>query len=759
MINQSANEISGNRDRVIAMNLTRDEEPKVTGHMTAKRHEERANTKGEMIPDPLVSVGFINIRIRPPLHSRGIRRMTFPAEITVTICSPVNTSSQLADYTTLCEHFASMDSHYITASVEMPLASKLAKEITIRSTRNEFVAKYGLVSLRWDENVPRRDYSNKSNHDGNIDDATTCDCNNPLDESKKGDAQMGVAKLWATRPEIMRSALDRLCKSDGVIISVSMGDDIRREAIDSDRKALTWTSLAEILPQSSSVGKYRLSSPHRLPTNLLSPCRQSDESLASTTNSGDRTCATNETDVCYPLEISPTDFLNEDDDALSIKSLRLVPPGFDAMSIYPAKSTKDLLDFDSENSICSSSFSTSVSFDDAPATTNIDTVEVNENDVYSNAKDLNYPTTLRDQLNMSAPSIDLHRSFHKEMKPTVQPVGVKIATPKFDDINHLTCLLTSIQASTRITSDSSHDDKLSQNTIWGEHAALLRGNEKSSFAIAAAPGLTIPTDWDFILQKTEWSTAPASSIPRALTPPFAFKKLHPQTVKDSQPFKNDAEHLLPSSQSNLIQSYASSGLSSTSAFGASFTSREAGIESNLQDDVFEEPNTFLSTIHFRDADTRSYSFDSSSVQYSYGRNDPGTSIFNDSLSLGRRKSLDLGDIATGVALQNKQGSYDRLSGTRQYLMAQVDAELHAQSNQYGHAQQAFGRQQQMFSNIIENRFIVHWPHPSFRFMFLVDPLKYQLSDLLNKFRARGVGVSTPFRDKSAPSACLVIDGN
>ena len=735
------------------MNMTRDEEPR------AKRHEERSNTKGEMIPDPLVSVGFINIRIRPPLHSRGIRRMTFPAEITVTICSPVNTSSQLADYTTLCEHFASMDSHYITASVEMPLASKLAKEIIVRSSRNEFVAKYGLVSLRWDENTPRRDYSNKSNQDGNIDDTTTDGCNNSFDEPKKGDAQMGVAKLWATRPEIMRSALDRLCKSDGVIISVSMGDDIRREATDSDRKALTWTSLAEILPPSSSVGKYRLSSPHRLPTALLSPCRQSDESLASTTNSGDRTCATNETDVYCPLDISPSDFLNEEDDALSVKSLRLVPPGFEAMSIYQAKSTKDLFDFDSENSNCSSSFSTSVSFDDAPATTNIDTVEVNEDDIYSNAKDLNDPTTLRDQLYMSGPSIDLHRSFHQDMKPTLQPVGVKIAMPKFDDINPLTCLLTSIQASTKITSDSSHDDKLSQNAIWGEHTALLKGNEKSSFAVAAAPGLTIPTDWDFILQKTEWSTTPASSIPRALTPPFSFKKFHPQTAKDSQSFKNDAEQLLPSSQSTLSHSYASVGFSSTSTFGASFTSREAGIESHLQDDFFEEPSTFLSTRHFRDADTRSYSFDSSSIQYSYGRNDPGTSIFNDSLSLGRRKSLDLGDIATGVALQNKQGTYDRLSDTRQYLMAQVDAEMHAQSNQYGHPQQAFSRQQQIFSNVIENRFIVHWPHPSFRFMFLVDPLKYQLSDLLHKFRARGVGVSTPFRDKSAPSACLVIDGN
>ena len=745
------------------MTFTRDEKFETSGYITAKRQDGHANTTGVLMPDPLVTVGFINIRIRPPLHSRGIRRMTFPAEITVTICSPVNTSSQLADYTTLCEHFVSMDSHYITASVEMPLASKLAKEIIVRATRNEFVEKYGLVSLRWDENIPRRDYTSKDKQDGNIDDAITDDCNSPLQEEyKKGDVQVGLAKLWATRPEIMRSALDRLCQSDGVIVSVSMGDDIRREEIDSDRKALTRISLAEILPPSSSVGKYRLSSPHRLSTALLSPCRQSTESFASLTTSGAKTCATNETDTCYPAETSPNDYLNDDDGALSVKRLCLVPPGFDIASIYPAKSTNDLFDSDCENSGCSSCHSTLLSCDDASVTTIINTVECNEVNYKAHVKDVNNATIFRDQLQLAVPSIDFYRSFHQEIKPSLQPVGVKIAMPKFDDISPLSYLLTSIQPSVKTVLDLSQGDKLSSNPSWGDHGTLLTNSEKSSFAITPAPGLTVPTDWDFILQKSGWSTSPRSSIPSTLMPSFSSKKFQQQIFKEENLFKHDAELLFTSSQLNSNQSYLSADFVPTSAFGASLTPRKAGIESHLQDDLLGDSSTLLPNRLFRDIDARAYSFDSSSSQYNFGRNDPGTSIFNDSLSLGRRKSLDLGDITLGVARQIKRSNsepHDRFGENRQYMLPQLDTETHTQSDQYGYSQQIFGRQPQQFSNTMENRFIVHWPHPSFRFMFLVDPLKYQLSDLLHKFRARGVGVSTPFRDKSAPSACLVIDGD
>ena len=62
------------------------------------------------------------------------------------------------------------------------------------------------------------------------------------------------------------------------------------------------------------------------------------------------------------------------------------------------------------------------------------------------------------------------------------------------------------------------------------------------------------------------------------------------------------------------------------------------------------------------------------------------------------------------------------------------------------------------NQFIESRMLIHWPHPSFRFMFLGEPLKSQLSELLHKYRVKGVGITTPFRDKGNPSACLSIEG-
>ena len=120
--------------------------------------------------------------------------------------------------------------------------------------------------------------------------------------------------------------------------------------------------------------------------------------------------------------------------------------------------------------------------------------------------------------------------------------------------------------------------------------------------------------------------------------------------------------------------------------------------------------------------------------------------------------------------------------------------------------------------VADSRLIVQWPHPSFRFMFLGDPLKHQLSDLLHKYRAKGtdtthipihirtlhshytcseseipchihllllrliahmlyclpsepslhpaspfpysgIAITTPYRDKGAPNACLLMEGS
>ena len=68
-------------------------------------------------PDPLAIEGFVNIRVKPPLHTRGIRRMTLPADVTITICGPSFTESQRSLLQALEAFFGSLDSGFIAASV------------------------------------------------------------------------------------------------------------------------------------------------------------------------------------------------------------------------------------------------------------------------------------------------------------------------------------------------------------------------------------------------------------------------------------------------------------------------------------------------------------------------------------------------------------------------------------------------------------------------------------------------------------------
>jgi hypothetical protein len=84
---------------------------------SVKERVRREGDTGDLMPNPLETAGFLNIRIKPPLHSRGIGRMTLPADVTVIICGPLNTGAQRTDYDNLNEFFSSLDSQYITAMV------------------------------------------------------------------------------------------------------------------------------------------------------------------------------------------------------------------------------------------------------------------------------------------------------------------------------------------------------------------------------------------------------------------------------------------------------------------------------------------------------------------------------------------------------------------------------------------------------------------------------------------------------------------
>ena len=137
--------------------------------------------------DPLCTKGFINIRIKPPLNSRGIRRMSLPADTTVTVCGsllPDGNAELLAEI----EHvFESVASEYITHTVRLPSSNPCAKILTMKSTRSEFIQRHGLVELKWEE-------GNKMK--GNI----------------------GCAKLWASSMQSMDSALNEIRSAESTTI-------------------------------------------------------------------------------------------------------------------------------------------------------------------------------------------------------------------------------------------------------------------------------------------------------------------------------------------------------------------------------------------------------------------------------------------------------------------------------------------------------------------------------------------------------------
>lgn len=695
---------------------------------------------GGLMPDPLSTVGFINIRIRPPLHSRGIRRMTFPAEITITVCSPVNTESQLADYKTLCEHFMAMDSHFITASVELPLANKFAKEIIVRATREEFITKYGLVSLRWDENSLRRDPGNT--HPSilacsSLDETATRQLETSprlrsSSESNREDVQIGVAKLWATKPEIMKIALDRLCKADGVIIAVSIGDKTHRDASDSGGANSSAISLSDILPASSASGKFRISPGRISPTKSphLGISARSIPIFNEVFNLNNQAVK-----LTCPLETAYESTLEPEvvnfSEVNRPNNYSGAPPGF--LPFTPPRGDFNLFPESSRNRASGSqdmiSAMSSLSPDSEPKSYLL--------------------SMLNDDQGLAEFDTDTG-GFNVKPRTTGPPKFAYTRYPSGGEYGTSSLPTTRSNSFSNSTSGYGYgSESTTSSQLPPKSGQLSTSNDQLPKDIKAAPGLNIPTDWDHLFEKTDYRTSPSNSMFRTLAGSNSFRQVQPNLGIDEfspkynmkQNFSYDGFGPMPSS----IQS-------PKSAFAPIARDRSLSM-TNLHKNSTN--NRDLSDLHFSESIWNENYLRDSAQSFAPIR-DGGSSIFNDGLASERRMSLDLGDISNDRIRFAAVSSFD--SSYRQSARQNVLGPPEQFAQKYQH-EQFQDRQQQVNANTGDNRLIVHWPHPSLRFMFLGDPLKYQLSDLLHKLRARGVGIGTPLRDKSNASACLVIEGN
>eukprot|EP01034_Spumella_vulgaris_P022025 gene22025-28119_t len=101
--------------------------------------------------DPMQCLGFVNIRVKPSMHGQGVRRMTMPADCTITICG----SSLVAEHTALLREieasFEAVGSEYAVGSIGVSFANPLKKQLTVKAQREHFVQQHGLVAVKWEE--------------------------------------------------------------------------------------------------------------------------------------------------------------------------------------------------------------------------------------------------------------------------------------------------------------------------------------------------------------------------------------------------------------------------------------------------------------------------------------------------------------------------------------------------------------------------------------------------------------------------------
>lgn len=101
--------------------------------------------------DPLDQPGFVSIRIKPPLHTRGIKRMNFPSDVTVTICGPVRTEVQKALFKSVLTSYEAIDCGAFIGTIDIPSTSPLTRQLTQRTSREEFASFNNLLGLRYEE--------------------------------------------------------------------------------------------------------------------------------------------------------------------------------------------------------------------------------------------------------------------------------------------------------------------------------------------------------------------------------------------------------------------------------------------------------------------------------------------------------------------------------------------------------------------------------------------------------------------------------
>lgn len=105
--------------------------------------------------------------------------MTFPADVTITICGPNFTHEQKKCLFGTIENVSTIKSDYHELAIKISSHTDLAKKLTLRSSRQEFIQLHNLVGIRWEE-------------------------------GHKGTGGIGTARIWAKSSEILSALLNEI---------------------------------------------------------------------------------------------------------------------------------------------------------------------------------------------------------------------------------------------------------------------------------------------------------------------------------------------------------------------------------------------------------------------------------------------------------------------------------------------------------------------------------------------------------------------
>ena len=115
----------------------------------------RLSSQRNVVQNPLLAEGFVNIRFKPFMMSKTKYFKNFPVDISVTICGPAASPQQILALERCERAFKAIQSNHFMTEMVISSSNPYARVITPKVTREQFVNKYGLVGLRIDESARR----------------------------------------------------------------------------------------------------------------------------------------------------------------------------------------------------------------------------------------------------------------------------------------------------------------------------------------------------------------------------------------------------------------------------------------------------------------------------------------------------------------------------------------------------------------------------------------------------------------------------